>query len=510
MKTAITIDSDNEIGRITIGNYMLLSKSQYIRGLQCHKSLWLYKNKPELRDETDAATESLFNTGYTVGEYSKELFPGGVEIEFTPDDFDGMVKKTAELIEQGVKTIYEATFKEKGIFAMADILHKTRNGWNIYEVKASTSTKDYQVDDASIQYYALSNVIKINKTHIVHINNQYERQGDLDIKSLFTIDDISKEVAEKQKGIKKSLKNLETMLKGDIPVIDIGPHCSDPYGCDFTGHCWEHIPNPSVFDLYRMNWSKKFQMYDDGIIKFEDIPQDYGLNKVQELQIEALLNDRISIDKKIIKDFIKTIKYPISFFDFETFQNAIPRFDGQRPYMQMPFQYSLHILGKRGKLSHIEYLGDENKDPRRELAERMIKDLPKSGSIIAYYQSFEISRIKELASVFPDISDDLLGLIDRFVDLIDPFRQLGYYHPDFNGSFSIKAVLPAMFPNDPELDYKKLEIQNGGMAMDTFANLYLLKDHKKRKKIRDDLLAYCRLDTLAMIRILEQLKSLIS
>ena len=485
---------------------MLLSKSQYIRGLQCHKSLWLYKNKHHLRDEVDDETESLFNTGFTVGEYSKQLFPGGAEIEFTPDDFDCMVKKTADLIAQGVKTLYEATFKEKGFFAMADILHKTTKGWNIYEVKASTSTRDHQIDDASIQYYALSDVIDINKTHIVHINNQYERQGDLDIKALFTIDDITNEVAAKQKGIKKSLKSFESMIKGDMPDIDIGPHCSDPYGCDFTGYCWSQFPEPSVFNLYRMSSSKKFKMYDDGIIKYEDIPDDYALNKVQKLQVEALLNDHLTIDKGIIKKFIKTIKYPISFFDFETYQNAIPRFNGQRPYMQMPFQYSLHVLNKRGKLSHIEYLGDENQDPRRELAECMLNDLPKSGSIVAYYQSFEISRIKELANIFPDLSDDLMELVERFVDLIIPFRKLGYYHPDFNGSFSIKSVLPALFPDDPELDYKKLEIQNGGMAMDIFANLYLLKDQNKRDKIRADLLAYCRLDTLAMVRILEKLR----
>ena len=489
---------------------MLLSKSQYIRGLQCHKSLWLYKNKRELRTEPDAATESLFNTGNTVGEYAKQLFPGGVEIEFTPDDFDGMVKKTAELIEQGVKTIYEATFKEKGIFAMADILHKTRNGWNVYEVKASTETKPYHIDDAAIQYYALSNVINVNKTHIVHINNQYERHGELDIKALFTIDNISNAIMEKQKGIKKNLRDIEAMLKFEMPEIDIGLHCSDPYDCDFTEHCWAHIPDPSVFSLYKMSWTKKFKMYEDGIIKYEDIPDDYGLNDTQKLQVNALSNGEITIDKAIIKDFIDAIDCPISFFDFETFQNAIPRFDNQRPYMQMTFQYSLHILNSKGKLSHTEFLGDENKDPRRELAERMLKDLPKKGSIIAYYQSFEITRIKELAVLFPDLSDKLMSLTDRFVDLIVPFKKLGYYHPDFNGSFSIKSVLPALFPNDDELNYEKLEIQDGGMAMDTFANLHLLKDKKQRDKIREDLLAYCHLDTMAMVRILEKLKSIIS
>ncbi len=488
---------------------MLLSKSQYIRGLQCHKSLWLYKHKRELQNESDQATESLFATGNVVGDYATELFPGGVEIEFTPDDFDGMIKKTSELIEEGVETIYEAAFKEKSIFAMADILNKTDKGWDIYEVKASTSTKEYHRDDAAIQYYALSSILKINKVFIVHINNQYERKGDIDIQSLFTIDDITDDVIARQSDIHSTLKSLDTMLQSEQPDIDIGAQCSTPHDCSFREHCWQHIPEPSVFNLYRMNGNKKFELYYKDIITYEDISDDIKLNKTQRLQVNASLNDEVIIDKEIVNNFLGTIEYPISFFDFETFQNAIPRFDKQQPYMQMPFQYSLHIMNDQNELSHIEYLGDENIDPRRELSERMLRDIPKTGTIMAYYMPFEKSRIKELAKLFPDLHDDLMSLTERFVDLLVPFQKLGYYHPNFNGSFSIKSVLPALFPDEPELDYKKLGIQNGGMAMDTFANLHLLKDKSQREGIRKDLLAYCHLDTLAMVRIWEKLKNII-
>lgn len=484
---------------------MLLSKSQYIRGLQCQKSLWLYKHSRELQNKSDPETESLFTTGNVVGDYSTKLFPDGIEIEFTPNDFDGMITKTSKLIEEGVETIYEAAFKEKSIFAMADILNKTDTGWDIYEVKASTTTKEYHRNDAAIQYYALSNVLKINKVFIIHINNQYERDGELDINALFTIDDITDDVIARQASIHSTLKSLDTMLQAEEPDINIGGQCSSPHDCSFRDHCWKGIPNPSVFNLYRMNGSKKFELYYKDIIKYEDIPENLELNAMQRIQVDSSLNNEVIIDKDIINEFLDTIEYPISFFDFETFQNAIPRFDGQRPYMQMPFQYSLHIMNKKDELSHLEYLGDENVDPRRELSERMLKDIPKAGSIVAYNQSFEKSRIKELAKQFPDLRDELMALNERFVDLIVPFRKVGYYHPDFNGSFSIKSVLPALFPNEPELDYKKLGIQNGGMAMDTFANLHLLKDKGKREDIRKDLLAYCHLDTLAMVRILEKL-----
>jgi hypothetical protein len=489
---------------------MTLSKSEYIRGLQCHKSLWLYKNNPELRDTPDQAQESLFNTGHDVGELACKLFPNGVEIKFDANNFDGMVSKTKELIENGCEVIYEATFKENGIFAMADILVKNGNVWDMYEVKASTGVKEYHLNDASIQWYALTNAIELNRAYIVHINNQYERENDLDINQLFTIADITDEVQNRQYQITFNLEQMEQMLNEDIPDIDIGTHCSDPNNCDFGGHCWKHIPYPSIFNLYWMNSSKKFEMYYKGMKTYEDIPNDFKLNATQQLQVDTYKSQEPYVNKKIVKEFLETIEYPINFFDFETFQNAIPRFDNQRPYMQIPFQYSLHILHEDGTMEHKEFLGDENIDPRNDLIDQMLKDLTPIGSIVAYNQSFEMSRIKELANYNPEKKDELLALNERFVDLIVPFRGRGYYHPNFNGSFSIKSVLPAMFPNNDELDYKKLgSIQNGGDAMDTFTNLHLLKDKSKRDIIRKDLLAYCHLDTLAMVRIWEKLHKII-
>lgn len=253
--------------------------------------------------------------------------------------------------------------------------------------------------------------------------------------------------------------------------------------------------------------SKKLELYKKGIVSYDDIiAQEIPLNETQTLQVEAYQNGTVTIDKPTIKAFLDQITYPINFFDFETFQDAIPRFDNQRPYQQIPFQYSLHILHEDGTLEHKAFLGDENEDPREPLVKQMLTDITPTGSIIAYNQSFEIGRIKDLALFAPQYAKALLALNDRFSDLIVPFREKGYYHPDFNGSFSIKAVLPALFPDDPELDYKKLgSVQNGGDAMDTFARLHLLKDQSMREQIRQDLLDYCRLDTLAMVKIWEKL-----
>jgi len=485
---------------------MTLSKSQYIRGLQCHKSLWLYKNNPELRNTPDKEQESLFNTGHTVGELAKELFPDGIEVTFDPDNFNGMIEKTKELIANGTEVIYEATFSEDGIFAMADILVKNGNAWDMYEVKASTHVKEYHLNDISIQWYAISNAVELNRAYVVHINNQYVRNGELSTRALLDRVDVTQEVLEKQEEIPTNLNNIEKMLKGDLPNIDIGKHCSDPYGCDFSSYCWKHIPKEnSVFEIsYAMG--KQWKLYYDGVLSINDVPDDFHFGANASLQIAHNKSGEIKIDKPKITEFLDNIEYPINFFDFETFQNAIPRFDGQRPYAQIPFQYSLHILHEDGTMEHKEFLGDENKDPREDLAKQMLTDITSTGSIIAFSQSFEKTQIKNLAAFLPNISNELLAFNERFIDLAHPFQHKYYYHPKFKGKYSIKIVLPTLFPNDPELDYKKVgSIQNGMDAMDTFANLYLLKDQNKREEIRKDLLAYCRLDTLAMVRIWEKL-----
>ena len=496
---------------------MTLSKSQYIRGLQCYKSLWLYKNNPELRDAPDQAQESLFNTGHTVGELAKELFPGGVEVAFDPDNFNGMIEKTKELIADGTEVIYEATFSEDGIFVMVDILVKNGNTWDMYEVKGTTGARDKKglikkkyLNDIAIQWYALSDTLELNRAYLVHLNNQYIREGELSLKSLLYRDDITQEVLEKQDEISTELNQMKNILKDDMPNIDIGKHCDNPYSCDFSSHCWKHVPkNNSVFDLsYAMG--KQWKLYYHSVLSIDDIPDDFQLGSNASLQVERHKSQEISINKEEITAFLNTIEYPINFFDFETFQNAIPRFDNQRPYAQMPFQYSLHILHEDGTFEHKEFLGDEDADPRRALSEQMLKDITTTGSIIAFNQSFEITQIKNLAVLCPDMSKDLLTLNERFVDLAHPFQYKHYYHPNFNGRYSIKIVLPTLFPNDDELDYKKLgSVQNGGDAMDTFTNLYLLRDQSKREEIRKDLLAYCRLDTLAMVRIWEKLHKIV-
>jgi hypothetical protein len=485
----------------------MITKLDFMQGKQCLKSLWLTRCQNEVKSTQAKQQQVAIETGIAVGELARELFPDGVEVDFEPQNFSNMVDNTTTLINREEAVIYEATFHVDDLLVRSDILVKEGSKWNVYEVKDSTNVKDDYINDAGFQWHVLSKVLKLNKVYIIHINNKYVRKGDLDIGSLFSFVDITEQVLAVQPEIPKLLSSMKQTIEGIEPNIPIGVQCSEPYECAFKSHCWRSIPSPSVFDLYRMRSPKKFELFTRGVLSFEEIPDDFRLTETQRLQVSSHLSQKVHISGEGIEDFLGTLVYPIHFFDFETFHNAIPRFNKQKPFMQMPFQYSLHVLYEDGRLEHKEFLGDEFSDPRPALCQKMIVDILPKGSIVAFNKGFEINQIRKLIESFPEYGEFMEPYIERFKDLITPFRSLNYYHPDFNGSFSIKSVLPAMFPNEAELDYKKLEIQNGGMAMDIFAHLHHEKDSALRNRIRRALLDYCHLDTLAMVRIFQKIKS---
>lgn len=433
---------------------MTLSKSQFVRGVKCPKSLWLLKNSEIPRDETDEAWQARFDTGHEVGLLARKLFPGGREIRFNPDEFAGMIWQTREWIDAGIGTIYEAAVQANGGFAKTDILRREGDGWAIYEVKASTSVKDYHLYDVGFQERVFRDFgLNIRKVCIVHVNNVYVRRGDLDIEGLFTVEDVTPLVRSMRGEIETLVRRFTEMLRGPMPEMDIGPHCSKFYDCDYGSWCWRDVPDRSVFNLYRLPDNKKFNLYYRGILTIEDLPDDFTPGFIPSLQIEAERTGQPLVDRKAIRAFLADLEYPLNFIDFETFSEAVPRFDGQRPYQQMPFQYSLHILHGNGRLEHREFLADETRDPRGPFIEHLLRDVTPEGSLIAFNKSFEIRMIRECAAFDPAREGELLALVDRFRDPLVLLRRGALYHPDFNGSFSLKSVLPALFPDDEELSY---------------------------------------------------------
>ena len=481
-----------------------LSKSQFTRGLQCHKSLWLLKNKPELKAEPDASLQARFNAGTEVGILAQKLFPGGTALEYS-SGISKNIGLTQEFIAAGTTTIYEATFRHDNVLAMVDILHKGPEGWELYEVKSSTETKEIFINDTAIQYYVVAGSgTSISKVFLVHLNNRYTRMGDLDLGKLFTIDDVTDLTLNRQADIPRLLADMRQTLAGGEPGIDIGPYCNEPYECDFRQYCWQHIPEYSIFDIANLRNNRKFALYYGGILHMEDIPPDFSMSDKMQLQVKAELTGKAFINSHKIEEFLATVSEPVGFLDFETFMEPVPSFDCQRPYQQIPFQYSLHIQAN-GRLSNHEFLGQPERDPRRPLIEKLLADLKPCRTILVYNQAFEVSRLQEIARDFPEFAGDIESLLARITDLMIPFRNRDFYVKEMCGSHSIKYVLPALVP---DLGYDNLAIADGEMAMLAFDGLAKIDDAEEKEKIRQDLLAYCRLDTLAMVRIWQKLVSL--
>ena len=488
---------------------MALSKSLYIRGLQCEKSLWLKKKKPGVLQAPDDGAQAIFDTGTSVGELACELFSGGERIEYA-GDFNAQMAKTKGLIERGTKVIYEATFCFDGILVMVDILRICEDGLIINEVKSSTSVKDVYIDDASIQYYVISSLgYKVSGVNIIHIDNSYVRGEKLELEKLFHTEDVTEQIMQKQAEIPQILNKFEEILSKNVePEVDIGPHCSDPYHCDAWEYCWREqrgIPEYSIFNISRLRNDKKFNLYKNGVVKFEDIKDLDKFNTSQQIQIRSELSQGQIIDKDAIKEFLDTLSYPLYHLDFETFQQAVPEFVGLSPYEQIPFQFSIHKEDGKGNLEHFEFLADVGADPRYELALNLIKFIPQDACVLAYNMSFEKRVIRQLALNYPQISNELMAIHDNIKDLMAPFASKSYYHPKMQGSYSIKYVLPALVP-EFESAYKDLNlIHNGGEAMQAYEGMaYMLAD--EREAYKKALLAYCKLDTLAMVKVLEKLR----
>ena len=514
-----------------------LSKSRYTRHCQCPKALWLSVNKPE-EATIDAGVEARFAEGNVVGDLAMGLFGDFVEVTtMTEDgklDLSAMIEKTKEEMERGTEVICEASFSyrnaDESNYCAVDILRKTTDGWAIYEVKSTTchvadttlmkkkirdKVQKYATDIAFQRWVLKQCGIKVTGTYLVMLNSDYVRQGELDVQQLFNIIDMKAMVENEYLKVTsiQALAHQTLQASSEQGLQEIGLHCHHPYKCAFWEYCTKHLPSPSVFDVYGgkgrsgFTATKKFDCYKKGIIAFEQLSK-LSIGNIQDLQIHCTLNNTEYVNQQGIQEFLDKVTYPLYFLDFETMQQVLPQFDGTRPYQQITFQYSLHYIEHEGgELKHTEYLApSDGSHPLRALAEALCHDIPMNSCIMAYNDPFEKGRIEEMAKAYPDLATHLMNLHGNIIDLLIPFRDGHCYRPAMGGSFSIKSVLPALVPDDEELNYHHLNplVQNGGHAMTIFPKIKDMPD-KEAEEARQALLAYCHLDTLAMVRVWEKL-----
>ncbi len=438
-----------------------LSKTKFQNGLQCLKRLYLECFQPELADPVDAGLQARFDTGTVVGEVARSYFSDGRLIEEPHLEHDQAVATTGTLLAAPtVPALYEAAFTFQDIKTRVDILKRTgQRNFDLIEVKSTTRLKPEHITDVAVQMYvAEGSGIPINKAYLMHLNNAYVYQGgEHDLQQLFTLEDVTDRarsfVTER---VPDDLSRMwEALQQDNPPDIETGPQCTKPYRCSFYGHCHQG-----------------------------EVPVD-GQPFISPSLASSLAE----------------ITFPACFLDFETFNPAIPLYPGTRPYQVIPFQWSLHILDSSGQLVHHSYLNEDAEDPRERFIITLLEAIPLHGAIVTY-SAYEKTILKGLAQAFPHYRSRLFALCDRMVDLLKLIRE-NYYHPDFNGSYSLKSVAPTLVP---DLDYTDMEIQDGAVASTAYTRMIAHGTPENEKaSIRNALLSYCARDTAAMVRVYEEL-----
>jgi len=499
-----------------------LTKSKYVNGLQCSKWIWLSFNDSEKLPEVDEQTQHRFDEGHKVGELSKQLFPKGIEVKEQLNHQENE-KETRELLKKR-KPLFEAGFIDKSgkCYARADILFPVgKDKWDIYEVKSSTEVKKEYIWDVAFQKYCYESAgIKIRNCFVVHINNQYVKQGEIEPKEFFVIAPVSDEVEEEIKNVPDNIKKLFKIIAlKEAPEINVGDSCClgkeeyEKKRFDFIhkdDKFWKEHPQCDIFDLYR-GGKKALELFNQGILHIKDL-EGCKLNDKQQIQHQCHKHGEHHCNVGELKLFMDKLKYPLYFMDFESYNTAIPLYNGLKPYQQICFQFSVHVIEKKGaKPKHISFIARGAEDPRPEFMKQLKKALGVKGSIVVYSQAFEQTRLKEMALFLPLYQKWVDSVTERMVDLLVPFRNFAYYHPNQKGSASIKYVLPVL----TGVTYEDFEIANGSEA----SLSYLFITHgsyegekatsEEIKKTRDDLEKYCGQDTEGMVWILEKLGELV-
>jgi predicted RecB family nuclease len=489
--------------------HFYLTKTRYVDTYACDLRLWLYKNMPHKAVKSSLADQINMEQGTKVGVLATEMFEGTLVSEINKI---AASKKTMNLLMNGEKYVFEATFIFEFTLVQVDILELNDDGtYNILEVKSSNSVKKNHYIDVAFQKWVLEQAgLTIKNCYLVHLNKNYVRQNKLVLPEFFKKEDITSDIDVHYSEVPDRVAKKKEVLKlKRAPKCEVGPQCKYPHQCPFFSHCHENINKDSVQKLSRLSGKKRSMLEENNIKYIKDIPASMELTFRQNIQRVAANNEnKMIVNSESINHFLQKLVYPLYHLDFEATNRAIPSFKGAKPNQFFVYQYSIDREEENGKVKHFDYLHLKTSNPQKEIAKRLISLLGSSGSIIVWNQSFESARIREMANQIPECREVLLALIDRMVDLEVIFKSTWLYHHDMQGSSSIKYVLPFMCP---DLSYSRLVISNGSDSQAFYTKL-IDGEYPKSKagKVIQDLKNYNNLDTWAMLRVLRRVKKIVA
>ncbi len=485
-----------------------ISKSKFVAGCQCLKRLYFQVHQPELASGLDKSAEAVIEQGREVGVLARQLFPGGVEVGSMR--LDQAIRATRELMANPeVPTIFEGVFEGDGVLVRVDALQRRKeNHWRLVEVKSTSDLRDHHVEDVGIQSYVLSfSGVKLASVWLAHINRDYVLNGTtVDPRQFFLFRNLTDRVKNLRPELVIRLRSqMNVLAMPTPPEVPVGPHCVNPVVCEFFQHCNQPLPEDHIGYLPRLHASAAEQLEEMGVESIHEIPADFELSEFQRRVCTAMQTGQPWFSAEL-KTELESLRYPLYFMDFETVNPAIPRFSGMRPYDHLPIQWSVHVQRQPGSpTEHFDFLALDSGDPRTAFIASLCEALGEdNGNIVVYNEQFESQRLWELAGWLPAYTDRIRGIQSRLWDLLPVVRK-HVYHPAFGGSFSLKAVLPALVP---EMTYEGMEVPNGqaaGLAWQSMISRGVTDSERQAK--RKALLEYCGQDTLALVKLLEALRA---
>lgn len=487
--------------------HRLISKPQYRQGLQCPKLLWHAVNTPHHLPESSALADAVFDQSREVRRLAQRLFPGGIEAGGGMADLQQTVTITQEAISLR-RPLFEAAFASRMACVHCDIVNPVGGDqWDLFKVTASTVVKSINVHDLSFQVRVLRDAgTNVRKLFLVYINTDFVRQGNIDPEQFFMREEVTDLVDGLLPAVDDNLGQIQEVVRlGDAPEVAIGEHCDNPRTCPLRDRCRADLPEDNVFTLARIG-AKAFKLFDQGITHIRDIPAGFKLSPIQELQRQAVVTGEPHVDNEAVAAFLERLTYPLYHLDFETFAPTIPIFEGDGPFEQIPFQFSLHIQPMPGAIpERVMFLAAGTGDPRRLFLERLRTALGDHGSIVVYNAHFEKGVLSRCAARLPEFEPWVTRVKHRVVDLLTPFKTFRVYHPYQRGSASLKAVLPAWTGHG----YEELEIREGGTASAEFVRVTFSDvPAAERQQVRRQLEVYCGRDTEAMVWLVDVLMNL--
>jgi len=497
----------------------LITKTTYLQFASCPKNAWLQLNKPELKAmfELSDFDKSLVAKGNLVESWARKLFPGGILIS---EYGESAHRITKQYLKEKTKVIFQSTFINDKFLARNDALEydADKDCWNLYEIKGTNTLDENEdsvdhIEDATFQVVMLKDAgVKLGRVYLIHLNKEYIRGDEIDVSDLFVKEDISKQVDNRLESTKARMEQAakllfhedENALECQCVYLGRSNHCST------FSYSHPYVPEYSVHDLSRIGSGKKklAELIDSKIYEIAEIPDGIKLSDIQQNQKDVHVTQTPIIDLHSIKSELESLTYPLYFLDYETYPPAIPLFKGFKPYQQIPFQFSLHLLkSPDAELEHFEYLHTENSDPSKSVIAKLKEFIGQKGSVIVWSKRFEKSINAQLAERHQEDAEFLGDINDRIYDLMEIFQKQLYVHPGFKGKVSIKKVLPVLAP---ALSYKNLEIKEGGAAMEAWYDMVFGDKTPEEQKITaTNLLTYCCLDTYAMYVIWKELTNII-